>query len=179
MGLIASETAALVFENCRVPRENLLGGEERYASRGGFKGAMKSFDLSRPVIGATAVGIGRAAYERTQEIAGDGKTVRPRLATMKRKLDAARLLVWRAAWLADHGMDNAAPASIAKAFSAQVALEVCSMAVETCGEAGLRGDSLVEKLYRDVKALDIVEGTGQIQRIVIARRLVGLPADDA
>lgn len=179
MGLVASETAALVFEDCRVPAENLLGGEARYVGREGFKGAMKSFDTTRPVIGATAIGIGRAAYDRAREIVGEARAVLERFSHMKRRLDAARLLVARAAWMADVGQENAAEASMAKAYSAQAALEVCSLAVEVCGEAGLRGDCLVEKLYRDVKALDIVEGTGQIQRIVIARRLVGLPTDDA
>ena len=95
---------------------------------------------------------------------------------MARKIEAGRLLCWRAAYLADVEQPNEVEASMAKAFAAGMAQEATGLAVEILGDAGVTRDAYVEKLYRDVKAMDIVEGTGQIQRLVIARRLVGLPA---
>ena len=92
-------------------------------------------------------------------------------------LRAARLLCWRAAWLADHSKPNMLEASMAKATAPGVALEAASFGMEILGEVGARGDQLIEKLFRDVKAMDIVEGTGQIQRIVMARHLVQLPRE--
>ena len=99
------------------------------------------------------------------------------LANIKRKLDTGRLLAWRGAWLLDHEKPNALEASMAKAYCPPVALEACRKAVEILGDAGVRNDYYMEKLYRDVKAMDIVEGTQQIQRTIIARRLVGLPSE--
>ena len=94
---------------------------------------------------------------------------------MARKVEAARLLCWRAAWLADEEPPNEVEASMAKAFAAGIAQEATGSAIEILGDTGVTADGYVEKLYRDVKAMDIVEGTGQIQRVIIARRLVGLP----
>lgn len=182
MGLRASETAALVFEDCRVPEENLLGGEAAYAGGGGFKGAMRTFDLTRPMVAAMAVGIGRAALDQAERFAAEalgpaspGRRARvaDRLERMRRKLAAARLLAWRAAWLADRGEPNRLAAAMAKAYAAPAALEAASLGLDVLGEAGAAHDHLIEKLFRDVKALDLVEGTGQIQRLVIARQLVG------
>ena len=103
--------------------------------------------------------------------------MRDRLERTRRKLRAARLLCWRAAWLADQQLPNMVEASMAKANAPAAALEAALLGMELLGEVGARGDHLVEKLFRDVKAMDIVEGTGQIQRIVIARQLVGLPRE--
>ena len=100
-----------------------------------------------------------------------------RLAEIRARLDAGRLLCWQAAWLLEQEEPNALQASMAKAYCPPVALEACSAAVDILGDAGVRNDLLVEKLYRDVKAMDIVEGTQQIQRLIIARRLVGLPRE--
>jgi len=183
MGLAASATASLVLQDCRVPVANLLGGEAAYASNEGFKSAMKTFNMTRPIVAAMAVGIGRACFDETQRFAKTAFTgpsawrmdrVRDRLAHVRRRLECGRLLAWKAAWQADHRQDNAVAAAIAKATCAQIAFEAASMSLDVLGEAGGAGDELIEKLYRDVKALDIVEGTGQIQRIVIARRLIGL-----
>jgi acyl-CoA dehydrogenase len=182
MGLAASETATLAFDGCRVPADHLLGGEEAYRERGGFRGAMRSFDMTRPMVAAMAIGIGRAALDETRRFvaehgAGLGarrlERARERLARMRAKLDAGRLCAWRAAWLADHREDSTLVASLAKAFSARAAFEAASLGLEVLRGAGAAGDALVEKLFRDVKALDIVEGTGEIQRIVIARRMIG------
>jgi len=186
MGLIAYESASFTLRDCRVPATNLLGGEEHYRARAGFKGAMESFNATRPMIAVMAVGIARAAYDAALAFAREHYTLTrplPRhhrvtgmLARMARKIEVARLLCWRAATLADAERPNQVEASMAKAFAPAAAQEVTSLALDVLGEAGARRDRYVEKLYRDVKAMDIVEGTGQIQRIVIARRLVGYPA---
>jgi acyl-CoA dehydrogenase len=182
MGLKAYESTSFTLRDCRVPAANLLGGEEHYARRAGFKGAMKSFNATRPLIAAMAVGIGRAAldeslaFAREHDLLRDARA-RDRLERIRRRLRTARLLCWRAAWLADHGRPNIVEASSAKAVAPAVALEAATLGMELLGEVGARGDHLVEKLFRDVKAMDIVEGTGQIQRIIIARQLVQLPRD--
>jgi acyl-CoA dehydrogenase len=182
MGLKAYESTSFTLRDCRVPAENLLGGEEHYARRAGFKGAMKSFNATRPLVAAMAVGIGRAAldealaFARRHDLLGDVR-VRDRLERIRRRLRAARLLCWRAAWLADHSRPNVLEASMAKAVAPAEALEAATLGMELIGEVGGRGDHLIEKLFRDVKAMDIVEGTGQIQRILMARHLVQLPRD--
>jgi acyl-CoA dehydrogenase len=185
MGLRASETAELVLEDCRVPHANLLGGDELYRGNEGFMGAMKTFDFSRPTVGIMAVGIARAAYEVARDFARERYLLaRPlprhaRIAAMladaERKIDAARLLCWRAAWMADEGLPNAREASMAKAYAARAAMEVCRDAVEILGAHGLEEGLLVEKWYRDIKVFDIFEGTAQIQKVVIAKRILREP----
>jgi acyl-CoA dehydrogenase len=165
-----------------VPAANLIGGEGTYAARAGFKGAMQSFNATRPLIAAMAVGIGRAALDASLAVAREHERladprVRDRLEHGARKLRMARLLALRAAWLADHQRPNLTEASMAKAVAPLVAYEVASLGMELLGAVGGRGDHLIEKLFRDVKAMDIVEGTGQIQRIVMARQLVNLPRE--
>ncbi len=180
MGLKAYESTSFTLADCRVPGANLIGGEEHYAQRAGFKGAMRSFNATRPLVAIMAVGIGRAAldeslaFAREHDLLGDPR-VRDRLERVRRRLRVARLLCWRAAWLADHGRANILEASMAKATAPSVALEATLLGTDLLGEVGGRGDHLLEKLFRDVKAMDIVEGTGQVQRIVMARHLVQLP----
>ncbi len=182
MGLKAYESTSFTLRGCRVPVANLLGGEGHYAARAGFKGALASFNATRPMIAAMAVGIGRAALDAALAFAqehdrlGDAR-VRDRLERSARKLRLARLLALRAAWLADHQRPNLVEASMAKAVAPAVAYEVASLGMELLGTVGARGDHLIEKLFRDVKAMDIVEGTGQIQRLVMARQLVNLPRE--
>jgi acyl-CoA dehydrogenase len=187
MGLHATETAELVLEECRVHRDNLLGGEERYQSKEGFVTAMKTFDYSRPMVAAMAVGIGRAAFERARDLMRErAPKIRPsrrhqavlqHLATMARQIEAARLMVMRAAWMADEEIPNTKEASMAKAYAAQLAVRVCADAVQVCGAVGLLEDQLLEKWFRDIKVYDIFEGTGQAQRIVISKRILqGLKA---
>ena len=180
MGLRAYESVSFFLNDCRVPAENLLGGEAYYQSRAGFKGAMNTFNAGRPAIGGMAVGIGRAALDESVRFARDAglwgrQRVRDRVERSRRKLRSALLLALKAAWMADRKIPNAVEASMAKAVAPVVALEVCAFGMELLGMAGGAGDHLIEKLHRDVKALDIVEGTGQIQRIVMARGLVSLP----
>jgi acyl-CoA dehydrogenase len=189
MGLRASETAELVLEDARVPEDNLLGGEEAYRSKEGFMTAMKTFDTTRPIVGAIACGIGRAAYEHACDFVKDNYLLsRPvpryaalaeRLAKIGRRLAAARALIWRACYLADCDEPNAREASMAKAYAGQAATHACIEAIEICGAHGaLAGDhALLEKWFRDIKVFDIFEGTGNIQRVVISKRIVsGLKA---
>ncbi|HEY7956199.1 MAG TPA: acyl-CoA dehydrogenase family protein [Polyangia bacterium] len=183
MGLRASETAELVLEDVRIPDENLLGGEAHYArGKEGFMAAMKTFDSSRPMVGVLAVGIARAAYEHARDFVREHYQLAraiPRYAVLaqtlaedKRLVDAARLMCWRAAWMADEGVPNAKEASMAKAYAAKMAMKVCADAVQILGAHGLEQQQFVEKWYRDIKVFDIFEGTGQIQRIVISKRIL-------
>jgi len=181
MGLRASETAELVLEDCRVHEDNLLGGAKHYEDMSGFVTAMKTFDSTRPLVAAMAVGIARAAYERARDFAKDAYVlsrplprhvaVRALLGRTQRRIEAARTLVWRASAMADAGLPNTKEASMSKAFAAQVAQRATIDALEVMGAAGNHRDALVEKWFRDVKVYDIFEGTGQIQRVVIAKRL--------
>jgi len=182
MGLTASETATLFFEDCKVPAANILGGDR---DKSGFKAAMSTFDITRPMVAAMAVGIGRSAWDRAAEIAKAAFGRHPssaverkmldRLAMSRRHLDAARMLCWRAAWQMDHKMTNTVEASMAKVHAPAAALLSTNVAMDVCGLAGVRNDELVEKAFRDVKVFDIFEGTGEVQRIVLARRLFGYP----
>ncbi len=180
MGLKAYESTSFTLEDVRLPASNLLGGEERYERKAGFKAAMQTFNAGRPVIAANAVGIARAAldesirFARETDLLGRDR-VRDRIEAIARKVRKARLICLRAGWLADQQRANIIEASMSKAMAAQVAQEAASMGLELLGLVGGRGDHLIEKLYRDAKAMDIVEGTGQIQRMIIARQLVGLP----
>ncbi len=180
MGLKAYESTSFSLDDCRVPDANLLGGEERREGKAGFKTAMRTFNAGRPVIAANAVGIGRAAldealaFAREHDRLGDVR-VRDRLEAMARKLRMARLVCLRAGWLADRQQPNIVEASMSKALAAQVGQEATTLGMELIGSVGARGDHLIEKLYRDVKAMDIVEGTGQVQRVIISRNLVQLP----
>jgi acyl-CoA dehydrogenase len=184
LGLRASETAELVLEDCRVHQDDLLGGEERYtaASKEGFRTAMKTFDNTRPLVAAMAVGIARAAFEMTRDWVKehyDLKRPIPRyhliaetLANMEREINAARLLCWKAAWMGDLGIPNSRESSVSKSYSAEVGQRVTSQAIQIMGYEGTYHHQMVEKLFRDVKVFDIFEGTGQIQRIVISRRIL-------
>ncbi|CAN5117336.1 acyl-CoA dehydrogenase family protein [soil metagenome] len=184
MGLRASETAELVFEDCRVPEENLLGGEERYVTKEGFMAAMKTFDNTRPIVAAMALGIGRAAYDYARDFVKSNyalarhtprfSAIADKLARVGRGLEVARMLTWRAAWLADEEQPNAKEASMSKAAAGQAAIRACIEAIEICGAEGSiqKDHQLLEKWFRDIKVYDIFEGTGQIQRIVIAKRLL-------
>ncbi len=184
MGLRANETAELVLEDCRVPEENLLGGEDAYRAKEGFMTAMKTFDNTRPLVAAMAIGIGRAAYEYARDFVKERYMItRPipryaaiaeKLARIGRRLEAARLVTWRATYMADMALPNAKEASMSKALAGQAAIAACIDAIEICGAHGtLRSEhALLEKWFRDIKVYDIFEGTGNIQRIVISKRIV-------
>lgn len=180
MGLKAYESTSFSLEDCRVPAANLLGGEQRDTKKSGFKGAMQAFNAGRPAIAANAVGMGRTvldeslAFAREHDLLSQDR-VRDRLEHMARKLRMVRLLYLRAGRLVDQRRENIIEASMSKAMGATVAQEAASFGMELLGAVGARGDHLIEKLYRDVKAMDIVEGTGQVQHVIMARRLVQLP----
>jgi acyl-CoA dehydrogenase len=134
------------------------------------------------MVGVLAVGIARAAYEHARDFVREHYQLAraiPRYAVLaqtlaedKRLVDAARLMCWRAAWMADEGVPNAKEASMAKAYAAKMAMKVCADAVQILGAHGLEQQQFVEKWYRDIKVFDIFEGTGQIQRIVISKRIL-------
>ena len=185
MGSRGYETASFVLDDVRVPGEDLLGGEGFYESRRGFKGAMATFNVTRPIHAAQGVGMGRAALDHALEFVrteypSHGRRrqrAQERLAEIRRGLWTARLICQHAVWLAHQGMDNALQASYAKLFAPPMVFRAVSTALDILGEAGVRNDRMLEKLYRDVKILDIGEGTQQVQRLVVARQLFGLPRD--
>ncbi len=192
LGIRASDTATLLFENCRVPAENLLGSAEvkkREAGEGtgdkGFKGAMATFDASRPIVAAMAVGVGRAALDFVkEELERQGVAVRydapPHELTaierdvieMEAELQAARLLTWRAARMMNRGQPNNLEASMAKAKAGLAVTKITQKAVELLGPAGYSKKLLVEKWMRDAKINDIYEGTQQINQLIVARRIL-------
>ncbi len=141
---------------------------------------MGTLNTNRVGVAASAVGLARAAYEEALAFATESGAitsvrVRDRLEAMRRQLRAAWLMTLRAAWKADQKIANVVDASMAKVFAAETAQDLASAGMEIVGLEAGAGNHLVEKLFRDAKALNIVEGTGQIQRIIIARNLVGLP----
>ena len=177
MGQRASNTTAVTFKNVRVPKENLLAGEGD-----GFKKAMVALDITRPMIGIGAVGLARTAMELATQYAkqriqfgvpiANHQAVQFMLADMAIGIDAARLLVWRAASLADQGMRNSKEAAMAKAFAADMAMRVTTDAVQIYGGMGYTKWHPVEKLMRDAKIIQIYEGSAQIMRRIIARSLL-------
>jgi len=178
MGHRASNTAEVIFEEVRVPGENLIGEKEEI----GFKLAMLALDYTRPAIAAMGVGVARAALEHSIRYAKERvqfgapiatfQAIQFMLADMAMKVEAARLLTWKAAWLADQGMKNVKEASYAKTFATDAAMEITINAVQIFGGYGYIKEYPVEKLMRDAKLLQIFEGTNQIQRVVIARELL-------
>lgn len=186
MGIRASDTAMLVFEDCRIPLDNILGSPEVQQSTEGFKGVMATFDATRPIVAASAIGIGRAAVDFVREaLQKEGVTIRyhvppTKLTTVERdfmemeaNLQAARLLTWRAAWMMDQGRHNNLEASMAKAKAGSAVTQVTQKAVELLGPLGYSRKYLLEKWMRDAKINDIFEGTQQINLLIIARRILG------
>ncbi|HEY4938109.1 MAG TPA: acyl-CoA dehydrogenase family protein, partial [Actinomycetota bacterium] len=181
LGLTASETAELVFDGCRIPFDHIVGGEEALRPASGFKATLRAFDASRPGVAAMAIGIGRAAFDYVTEWsrteiprhARRRPFVEARLAATERDLAAARGLARRAAWMADNRIPNSKEASMAKASGPRAALRACVSAIEIMGPEGYSREHLVEKWFRDIKVYDIFEGTGQIQRVVIGRHILG------
>ena len=182
MGMRGSGTAELVFENCRVPRANLLGEEGS-----GYRTALAILNSSRIMIGAQCVGLGRGALEAAIEYARHresfGRPIASRqaiqfmLADMATELDAARLLTFRAASLYDAGLPHGAEAAMAKLFASEAAGRIASKALQIHGGAGYFRPSAVERIYRDQRVTEIYEGTSEIQRIVISRALLGNSSD--
>jgi acyl-CoA dehydrogenase len=193
-GVRASHTAEVVLDAVRVPGRCLLGGKEKLdaklarAREGGHSGqrqpAMSTFEATRPTVGAQAIGIARAAFEFSLEYAKERKAFgRPivmnqgiafKLADMALEIDAARLLVWRAAWQARNGGLSRAEGSMSKLKAGEVAVWVTEQAIQILGGYGYTREYPVERWHRDAKIYTIFEGTSEIQRVVIARALTGL-----
>ncbi|MEN4476413.1 acyl-CoA dehydrogenase family protein [Mycolicibacterium cosmeticum] len=193
-GIRASHTAEVVLDNVRLPEDMILGGREKFEERvarvksgasAGGQAAMKTFERTRPTVGAMAVGVARAAYEYALEYAsqreqfgrkiGEFQAVAFKLAEMKCRIDAARMLVWRAGWMARNNQpfDNA-EGSMAKLVASETAVYVTDEAIQILGGNGYTRDYPVERMHRDAKIFTIFEGTSEIQRLVISRAITGL-----
>lgn len=179
LGHRASDHAIITLDNCRVPKHALLG-----APGEGFKVAMSALDHGRLGVAAGAVGVGQACLDACTEFArtrrqfgqriGDFEMIQQVLADMAADIDAARLLTYRAAWLKDQGVRTTRETSMAKLFATEAAVRAASQAVLLHGGRGYSNEYPVERYYRDIKGLQIYEGTSHIQRIVIARDLIGV-----
>lgn len=186
LGIRASDTAMIVFEDCRIPADNILGSAEVMKSTEGFKGAMATFDATRPLVAASALGIGQAALDLVrEELEKRGRPIRYGISDSsltkiesdfidaESDLHAARLLTWRAAWMMDRGQRNNLEASMAKAKAGLAVTIATQKAVELMGPLGYSRKMLLEKWMRDAKINDIFEGTQQINMLIIARRILG------
>ncbi|OAN40646.1 acyl-CoA dehydrogenase family protein [Mycolicibacterium iranicum] len=186
LGIKASDTAAIRFDNARIPKGNLLGSPEIQVEKG-FAGVMETFDATRPVVAAMAVGVARAALEELRKILTDAgididydkpahaqSAAAAEFLRMEADWEAGYLLTVRSAWQADNKIPNSKEASMGKAKAARVGSDITLKAVEMAGTTGYSEQTLLEKWARDSKILDIFEGTQQIQQLVVARRLLGL-----
>jgi len=193
LGIRADDTAAYVFQDCRVPRDHLLGGDESIPteSSGGFRGVMKTFNMTRPFVAAIGLGMAEAALDFTRDALreagiaicyGPGLSSQPAAAEkfirLEAAFEAAKLATLRASWLADRGEANNMEASIAKAKAGGAVREITQGCIEILGPMGVSRDHLLEKWFRDVRITDIYEGTGEIQRLIIARTLLGYSRDE-
>jgi alkylation response protein AidB-like acyl-CoA dehydrogenase len=195
-GIRASHTAEVVLDGCRVPGRCLLGGKEKLEERlararegartGRSQPSMATFERTRPAVGAQAVGIARAAYEYALDYAKtrvqfgrpiiDNQAIAFALVDMKTQVDAARLLVWRAAWMAANRKTfEAAEGSMSKLYAGEAAVEVTGKAMQILGGNGYTREYPVERMARDARIYTIFEGTSEIQRLVIARTISGMP----
>jgi acyl-CoA dehydrogenase len=185
LGIRASDTAAFILDDCRVPKENLLGSPDVDVKQG-FAGVMQTFDNTRPLVAAMAVGLTRACLEEARRLVAEaGVEVdwdRPaqsqhaaaaELLALEADYEAARLLTLAAAWMADNAKPNSLEASMAKAKAGRTCVDVALRCVRLCGSLGLGEELLLEKWARDAKILDLFEGTQQIQLLIVARQLLG------
>ncbi|MGH7861891.1 MAG: acyl-CoA dehydrogenase family protein [Candidatus Dormibacteraceae bacterium] len=193
MGIRASHTATVVLQDVRLPSDCLLGGEQRLEARlararagestGRSNVAMRTFETTRPLVGAQALGIARAAYEfalgyaRERSQFGrpivENQAIAFKLADMALQIEAARNMIWRALWEGKNGGEfKKAEGSMAKLFAGEVAVRVTDEAIQICGGYGYIRDFPVEKWHRDAKIYTLFEGTSEIQRLVISRAIV-------
>lgn len=193
-GIRASHTAEVVLDDVHIPGELILGGRERFerrlakirsGERTSSQAAMMTFERTRPVVGAMALGIARAAYEYALEYAcqreqfgkkiAEFQAIAFKLADMKSRIDASRMLVWRAGWMQRNNKSfSSAEGSMAKLYASETAVYVTDEAIQILGGNGYTRDYPVERMHRDAKIFTIFEGTSEIQRLVIGRALTGL-----
>ncbi|MBK8784299.1 MAG: acyl-CoA dehydrogenase family protein [Anaerolineales bacterium] len=186
LGIRASDTAAISLVDARVPYENVLGSPTVEKTTTGFKGAMATFDATRPLVAASGIGVARAALEFLKEkLKENGVEIRyglPRqkLSNIEREvidmdimLKSAWLMVLKAVWMADNKKPNALESSMSKVRAGDVGTKITQKAVEILGPLGYSREFLLEKWFRDAKITDIYEGTGQINRLVVARQILG------
>ncbi len=188
LGIRASDTVSIVLQDCRVPFDNILGSAEVVTDKAttGFKGAMATFDATRPIVAAQAIGLARATLELLKEmLAAQGVTIRyglPRqkmtsiekeVIDMEVQLRSAWWLVMKAVWMMDNGKPNSLESSMSKVRAGDVVNRITQKAVEIMGPVGYSREHLLEKWFRDAKISDIYEGTGQINRLVVARQILG------
>lgn len=188
LGIRADDTAAYVFQDCRIPRENLLGGDEKVAKQGsgGFRGVMKTFNMTRPGVAAIGLGIAEAALDLTRaELEKAGVVIEyggalagtsaaaAKFLQLEALFEASKLTVLRAAWLAGEAKPNNLESSVSKAHAGSAVRTICQGCIEILGPMGISREHLLEKWLRDCRITDIYEGTGQIQRLIIARELLG------
>lgn len=194
-GIRASHTAEVVLDDVRIPGRLIVGGKEKFDARiakvrdgkkAAGQAAMATFERTRPTVGAMAVGVARAAYEYARDYAtereqfgrkiGEFQAVAFKLADMKARIDAARLLVYRAGWMARNGKAfDSAEGSMAKLVASEAAVYVTDEAIQILGGNGYTREYPVERMHRDAKIFTIFEGTSEIQRLVMARAITGLP----
>ena len=190
LGIRSSDTAQIVLDDCRVPKANLLGNPEiattADARKKAFGGVMQTFDNTRPMVAAQAVGLARAALDLTLELLKEQgidldydksyhqmSAVEADLYDLEAEYETARLLVLKAAWMADNKQPNSMNASMSKAKAGRMGNQVALKCVEICGQLGYSKAHLLEKFARDSKIIDIYEGTQQIQQLIIARQVLG------
>lgn len=185
LGIRASDTGTFVLDECRIPKDNLLGSAEVKKGTEGFKGVMKTFDNTRPLVASMSLGIARAAIDFTREKMEESgitldyhrnpnniSALEKEFYLMEANLEAMRLLTWRAAWMADNGEFNNLEASMSKAKAGRYGTLITQKCCELLGPLGFSREYLAEKWMRDSKIMDIFEGTGQIQHLIVARNVL-------
>jgi acyl-CoA dehydrogenase len=186
LGIRASDTGTYVLDECRIPKNNILGSAEIKDATEGFKGVMKTFDNTRPLVAGMALGVARASLDFTREKFEESgikldyeknpnniSAMEKEFYMMEANLEAMRLLTWRAAWMMDNGEANSLEASMSKAKSGRYGTLIAQKCCELLGPLGFSCENLAEKWMRDVKIMDIFEGTGQIQHLIVARGVLG------
>jgi acyl-CoA dehydrogenase len=191
LGIRASDTGTFLLKDCRIPKENILGDPRIAKNTEGFKGAMKTFDNTRPLVAAMANGIAAAALDFLKEQLNEKgvelnyknnvhnvSSVEKEYYRMEAELEAMRMLTWRAAWMADTKRANNVEASMAKAKSGRMATLITQKCCDILGPLGFSRKYLAEKWMRDSKIMDIFEGTGQIQHLIVARNVLNLSSSE-
>ena len=193
LGIRADDTAAYVFSDCRIPRSNLLGGDESISKKtsGGFRGVMKTFNMTRPMTAAMGLGLAEAALDFTREQLAEAEVEIDYMAGLSSQsaaaekfirleaiFDASKLTTLQACWLAGEGKPNNMESSVCKAHAGSAVRAITQGCIEILGPMGVSREHLLEKWFRDVRITDIYEGTGEIQRMIIARTLFGYTRAD-